>query len=276
LNCVGTAPFLFGTRRQIMVVHDVNYLLMPESFSRPYRLWGFFAKNLAARRARQVVCFSHHVKETIVERLGIAREKIAVIYQGPGLPAPLLHPAADHTHKAPFFLAVGSFPLHKNLPRVLQAWERVQAAHPGYRLKVIGAPGKHFSLDHTRAAATPPPNVEFTGYLPDDALAALYRHATGLIYPSLREGFGLPVVEAFYLGCPVITSNASCLPEIAGDAALLADPYSVKSIAAAMERLIREPATRLTLIERGLARRRLFTWENAGRQLRAVIEALQD
>jgi len=274
LNCVGTAPFLIGVDRQIMVVHDINYILLPAIFSRPYRLWAFFSKRLAAKRARKLICFSHYVKKTLVDHLRIAPEKIKVIYQGPGLDNALLHPLLEWERKDPYFICVGSLQPHKNLPRILEAWEHVHAHHPGFELKIIGCPQKNF---RGRPSLEPSSNglkVEFTGYISDEQLAALYRSATGLIYPSLEEGFGLPIVEAFYLGCPVITSNTSCLPEIAGDAALCVDPYSTESIANAVLRLIEDDQQRRNLILRGMERKKLFCWEEAGEKICAELEPL--
>lgn len=274
LNCVGTAPFLFGTRRQIMVVHDINYLLLPSIFSLPYRIWAWFVKKLAAKRARKIICFSEYVKQTLVERLRIEPERIAVIYQGPGLDASLLYPAQEIEKKEPYFLCVGGLQPHKNLRRVLEAWKQAHAAQPALRLKIVGAPQRNFRSCRIASESWSSMNVEFMGYLADAQLAELYRHATGLIYPSLEEGFGLPLVEAFYLGCPVITSNTSCLPEIAGPAALLVNPYCSDSIRAAILRLFLEPETRRRLIHEGLLRRNLFSWEAAGRRLVAELESL--
>ncbi len=114
--------------------------------------------------------------------------------------------------------------------------------------------------------------VTFTGYVPDADLPALYNGADLFCFPSLYEGFGLPVLEAMACGTPVVTSNTTSLPEVAGEAALLVDPYDVEDIAAAMQRVLTEPDLAHDLRERGLARAGQFSWEKTARETIAVYE----
>jgi glycosyltransferase involved in cell wall biosynthesis len=114
--------------------------------------------------------------------------------------------------------------------------------------------------------------VTFTGYVPDEDLPALYNAAELFVFPSLYEGFGLPVLEAMACGAPVVTSNTSSLPEVAGDAAILVDPYDVNAIAQAMRQVLEDPALAEALRQKGLERAKLFTWEKTARQTIAVYE----
>lgn len=115
------------------------------------------------------------------------------------------------------------------------------------------------------------PNVEYTGYVGDGELVELYRRAHGFIYPSLEEGFGMPIVEAFYCGCPVITSNRSCLPEVAGDAALFVNPLKAEEILSALLTLAESAQARDELRARGMARTECFRWDEAGRRMGAIL-----
>jgi glycosyltransferase involved in cell wall biosynthesis len=272
---MGTGPILHPGKRHVMVVHDLNYEILPHVFGRAFRTWYRFACGVAAQRADVVVCFTDYVRGTLQSRLGISPERIRVIPQGPGLRGldrPLENPPAE-SPKRPYFLCVGSLQPHKNLAGVVAAWEIFRQRHSNYSLKVVGrAQGNFAGLGLELSKLTP--DVEFTGYISDDELIALYRGATGFLYPSIEEGFGLPVVEAFYCGCPVITSNCSCLPEVAGDAAILVSPHAPQDLAQAMNRLVETPDLREHCKERGFERARHFSWDNAGRQMADVLDEI--
>lgn len=273
LSLLGTGPVLHRRRSHCMVVHDLNYAIVPHVYGIAFRTWYRFACGLAAQRADVVVCFTNYVSGTIQKRLGIPADRIRVVPQGPGLTGldkPLESPRPQ-TPARPYFLCVGSLQPHKNLARVLAAWEMFSQKHGGYSLKVVGRAQGNFAslgLDLSKL----PREVGFTGYLSDEELIGLYRGATGFLYPSIEEGFGLPVVESFYCGCPVITSNRSCLPEVAGDAAILVDPHNSAAIAEAMALLAQQSATAQRLRLRGFERAKLFTWEKAGRQMASILE----
>ena len=272
-SLVGTGPVFHTGRRHVMVVHDLNYEILPHVFGKAFRLWYRFACGAAARRADVVVCFTNYVSGTLQERLGIPATRIRVVPQGSGLTGldKPLKGVRPEQPKKPYFLCVGSLQPHKNLAGVLAAWEIFSRRHGGYSLKVVGRPQGNFAslgLD----VAKLPQDVEFTGYLSDEELIGLYRGATGFLYPSIEEGFGLPVVESFYCGCPVITSNRSCLPEVAGGAALLVDPHNAAAIAEAMTSLVQNPRKAEELIAKGFERAKFFTWENAGRQMAKILE----
>jgi len=269
---MGTGPVIHPGKRHVMVVHDLNYEILPHVYGKAFRKWYRFACGLAAQRAHVVVCFTNYVKGTIRERLGISPERIRVIPQGPGLRGlrqPLKNAAAD-SPEYPYFLCVGSLQPHKNLAGVLAAWEIFRQRHRNYSLKVVGrAQGNFATLGFDLSKL--PADVEFTGYISDDELMNLYRGAAGFLYPSIEEGFGLPVVEAFYCGCPVITSNRSCLPEVAGDAAILVNPHAPEELPEAMSRLVDTPRLREHYTARGFERARHFSWDNAGRQMADVL-----
>ncbi|RRJ94491.1 glycosyltransferase family 1 protein [Opitutaceae bacterium TAV4] len=152
------------------------------------------------------------------------------------MPSPM-EPIERHS---PYFLCVGSLQPHKNLSSVVTAWRKFRIIRPDYRLKVVGKPQARFSGLNMDLSSLSNEGVDFTGYIDDNALVDLYRNAVAFLYPSLEEGFGLPVVEAFNCGCPVVTSAISCLPEISGGAAHLIDPYSAEQLTEAMIKISSE------------------------------------
>jgi glycosyltransferase involved in cell wall biosynthesis len=269
---MGTGPLFHPGKRHVMVVHDLNYDILPHVFGRAFRIWYRFACGAAAQRADIVVCFTDYVSRTIQARLGVSPDRIRIIPQGPGLTGldkPFENSSAVSPQR-PYFLCVGSLQPHKNLAGVVAAWEIFRLRHCNYSLKVVGRAQGNFAalgLDLSKL----PADMEFTGYISDDELIDLYRGASGFLYPSIEEGFGLPVVEAFYCGCPVITSNQSCLPEVAGDAAILVNPHAPQDLAEAMSRLVETPELREHCKARGFERARHFSWDNAGRQMADVL-----
>lgn len=267
LHCMGTAPFLFPARRQTMFIHDLNFMILRDTFSHTFRLWYRLACALAARRSRHLICFTGYVKSSITRLLGIPAQRISVIPQGPGIEEDLL--AQTHTpgFADPFFMCVGSLQPHKNLRAVLQAWFLWKDRPASLGLKIIGQPQRNFMALQIPPHFLDQPGVSFTGYVSDAELVRHYHHALAFVYPSLEEGFGLPVVEAFHAGCPVITSHASCLPEVAGEAALLVDPHQPEELTRAMQRIYSEPRLRQRLIAAGRLRAQLFSWDSASRAL---------
>lgn len=271
LHCMGTASFVYPGRRQIMFVHDLNFMILDATFSLPFRLWYRWACAQAARRSLRIICFTDYVKQTIVSLLRIDPDKVSVIPQGPGIDEALLVKHSDPEFPEPFFMCVGSLQPHKNLIAVLQAWALWRDRPAELQLKIIGHPQKNFVGLNLPQDLLKQPGVSFTGYLSDAELVRHYQHALAFVYPSLEEGFGLPVVEAFHAGCPVITSNASCLPEVAGDAALLVDPNCPGEITQALQRIYRDPSLRNQLVQAGRKRAELFSWKLAPRKLTELL-----
>tara|TARA_R110002050_G_scaffold74226_2_gene159387 strand:- start:212 stop:1048 length:837 start_codon:yes stop_codon:yes gene_type:complete len=272
INPLNTGPFLPFTPRQIIFAHDINLLRHPQNYSRAFWWWNRSASIHALKRARHLVCFTEHVKADLMEKLGVPGERITVIPQGPGLPLGM--PEEPTPVKEHYLLCVGGMQPHKNLKGCLEAWKISGLAAAGYRLKVVGKPQANYAPLGIGKELANQPGVEFTGYVDDAVLAGLYRVATAFIYPSFDEGFGLPVVEAFYLGAPVITSACSCLPEIAGDAALLVAPADYSALARAMRRLAEDEGLRARLMLAGNKRAELYTWRKAGDALLELLHRL--
>jgi glycosyltransferase involved in cell wall biosynthesis len=172
-----------------------------------------------------------------------------------------------------YLLYVGTLQPRKNLVRLVEAFAQIQ--NPNLQLVLAGQKGWLYADLFARVEALGlSGHVVFTGYVADDDRAALLSGATALLYPSLYEGFGMPVLEAMACGTPVLTSDVSSLPEVAGDAALLVNPLDTNAIAAGMARLVADAGLRRSLVERGSLQIRQFSWAKAARQVLEAIESV--
>jgi len=251
-------PTYYGPLRSraplVVTVHDLSVFRHPGAFPPWTRTFVPRFVPHVLRAARQVIAVSEFTRDELVELLGVDERKIRVVPNAVEDVFTAEGPAAA----GEYVLAVGTLEPRKNLPRIA-------AAVPG-ELRIVGTRGW--------GGVEPPPNVVWLGEVDDEELARQYRGARCLVYASLYEGFGLPVAEAMACGCPVVTSNVSALPEVAGDAALLVDPGSVEAIAAGIAALWTDPDRRRELAARGRARARCFTWERAAQETVAVYEAV--
>jgi len=174
-----------------------------------------------------------------------------------------------------YLLYLGTLQPRKNLVRLVEAFAYLQPRPAALQLVLAGQKGWLYDELFARVGSLGlGDHVVFAGYVAEDDKAALLSGALSLVYPSLYEGFGMPVLEAMACGTPVLTSNVSSLPEVAGDAALLVDPLDVNAIAAGISRLMTDADLRKVLVEKGHAQLRKFSWTNAGREVLQVLEAV--
>jgi glycosyltransferase involved in cell wall biosynthesis len=237
---------------------DIQQLFFPEFFSRAERLYRRFAYGSALRRARTIVAISGHVKETLVDRMGVEPERIEVIHLG--LDHELFRPGSEP--REPFLLYPANPWPHKNHARLFEAFTRLRREHSQLRLVLTGTGLERLS---------PPEGVEIRGRVAREELASLYRRASALVFPSLYEGFGQPPLEAMASGLPVATSTAGSLPEVCGSAARYFDPTSVDEMVEAVLTVLADPDR---LVERGLERAAGFTWDATARAHDRVYRAL--
>lgn len=255
----------------VVTVHDCSFFREPAWFRRD-RAWyyrHFVARGL--RRARRVIVDSQATAADVGEWLHVPPERIDVIPLGVGThfrPADAAaQDAVRRKHRLPesYFLFVGTLEPRKNLTRIIAAWAQA-TAQGGPDLVIAGRRGwKTGALDAAIAQCRRQDRIHLAGFLPQTDLPAVMSAAVGFVWPTLLEGFGLPVLEAMACGTPVITSNTSSLPELTGDAALLVHPENTKAIAAAMRLLMEDAALRQSLRDKGFARAALFTWERTAR-----------
>jgi glycosyltransferase involved in cell wall biosynthesis len=259
--------------RTVVTIHDCIHLMFPQYL--PGRLAHVYARTsmwTAVHKSDRILTVSDASKRDILRFFDVEAAKVEVIYNAidERFLAPPDEGRMDYVKQRyqldhPFLLYVGNIKPHKNLERLIDAFGRVRTAGlADLRLIIIGDeiskyPGLRQAVHRHRLDKY----VRYLGFQPYDTLAAFYRLARAFVFPSLYEGFGLPPLEAMACGTPVVTSNVSSLPEIAGNAAILVDPYDPASIAAGITRAVTDDVLRGQLIERGLARARDFSWSQS-------------
>jgi glycosyltransferase involved in cell wall biosynthesis len=258
--------------RLTATVHDLTPWILPEChMAATVAAEEAFAERVL-KRADGLIADSENTRQDAIRMLGIVPEKIRVVHLG--VPPSYNHvPVESVTRVArafclhkPYFLSVGTIEPRKNIDNLLDAWQSLPALfRRETELIVVGMPGWRSETTMRRLiqANSEDRGVRYLGYVPERDLPALTAGAVAFVYPSLYEGFGFPVAQAMAVGCPVITSNVSSLPEVTGGAAILIDPRSVADLTAAILRVGESPDLRSQLRAQGIERARQFTWERA-------------
>ena len=271
-----SCPFL--SKPLVFTVHDLTMLRNPEFYDRLIRLRLEQTIRPAIKKARVLICISDFVRHELQEVFRIPDDRVAVVHHGIS-PCYFPVPGARQIVRdakginRPFLLFVGQMKLRKNIFRILEAFARLRESGVDIALVLAGRRGHTCEgMDELIARYKLGPHLIELGHVDDALLPPLYSAAEGLVFPSLNEGFGLPVLEAMACGTPVLTSNTSALPEIAGEAALLIDPTSVEAITDGLSRLLTDTCLRSKLIDAGRARSSQFTWNAAAAQTLRAYE----
>lgn len=254
---------------QLLVVHDVYFAHYPQDMIPRFRTFVLKRTPLYISAAQRVATVSQFSKNDIVSTYGCAAEKIDVVYNGaseffqPATPDQVLATRKKRANGCPYFIAISSLHPRKNIQRLLPAFDAFKSRTGlPHKLLIVG---RSFWESDEMASAKRTMNyhedVLFTGRLESNEVAEVLAAAVANVYVSYFEGFGIPIVEAFQSGVPVITAAASSTEEIAGDAALLVDPFSVDDISMALEKMATDVAIRQELIRRGFERAKLYSWE---------------
>ncbi len=277
-------PFIFpwhSLPASVVTIHDVGYRYFPAAHPRLQRLYLEISTRWSAWAATRLIAVSQATANDLVRFYQTPPPKIQVIYEAAGATLPL--PPSENGASSqpihlprPYALYVGTLQPRKNLARLVQAYQQLHQQQPiGWDLVLVGGQGW---LDPPLSALVTDPAVaaqtHLLGYVPDEDLAKLYSQALFFCFPSLFEGFGLPVLEAQRYGVPVMAANNSALPEIAGDAAILVDPTDVDAIASAMLQLSQDETLRQKLIAAGHQNVKRFSWAKAARETLALFEAV--
>ena len=259
--------------RSVVTIHDTIHLTFPQYL--PNRLAYVYAKTsmwAAARRSNRILTVSEASKRDIVRQLDVPPGKVVVVYNAIDERFSREPDAEDVARVRErfqldqrFMLYVGNIKPHKNLVRLIEAFHELRRGElDDLKLLIIGDEISKFpALRRAVHQYKLHKHVRFLGYLSDDKLAIMYRLASVFVFPSLYEGFGLPPLEAMACGTPVVTSNVSSLPEVAGDAAVLVDPYDTGSIVEGLRRVLTTPALAAEMRRKGLLRAREFSWEQS-------------
>ncbi|MCL6430672.1 MAG: glycosyltransferase family 4 protein [Anaerolineae bacterium] len=269
---------IYHPRATVVTVHDIGYRYYPQHHTLPSRLYLDLSTRLSCRVARRVIVDSESTARDLVREYRVAPGKITVVYPG-------VNPAMSRADRAaqevvrrryglerPFLLYLGTIQPRKNLSHLIEAFARLPRDLGNVDLALVGGTGWLVGEIFRRVDELGlEDRVHFVGYVPDGDLPALLSAAECLVMPSLYEGFGLPVLEAMACGTAVVCSDASSLPEAAGEAALFFSPYDVQEMADAMVRVLTDAALRQTLVERGYAHVARFSWERASREVLDVL-----
>jgi glycosyltransferase involved in cell wall biosynthesis len=257
---------LFSAAPFVFTLHDLSHIYCPENSSPLIRLYYGTVLKQACYRAVSILTVSEFTRRQIIDWSGVFPEKVLNVRCGVD---PAYHPG-DNTYGLlyPYLLCVSNRKRHKNEFRVVEAFAMAHLA-PEILLVFTGEPTTDLTDYIERCGVTS--RVKFAGKVPEEKFPALYRGAEALIFPSLYEGFGLPVAEAMACGTPVVTANTTAMPEVAGDAALLVDPTSVEQIAAAMEQIVSDTSLRRQLVEKGLTRAAQFSWATTAARVHELL-----
>ncbi len=265
--------------RRVVTIHDVTFFRIPERYPPLRRLYFGAITRLSARAADAVIVPSDAARDDVIRTLHLAPAKVHTVYEAAGPqyrpidPAESARVAKKYLLDAPFVLSVGSLEPGKNRIRLFHALRDLRDEGIDTHLAIVGQPAWRYEEEVALVDQLGLGNrIHYLGYVPAEDLPALYNAATVFAFPSLYEGFGLPVIEAMACGVPVLTSNISATAEVAADAALLVDPHATPAIRDGLRTLLTDSLLRDHYARRGLARAQDFSWRRAAEETHAVYE----
>jgi glycosyltransferase involved in cell wall biosynthesis len=292
-----TLPPTRPATHTLLTIHDLSFVRHPDAFVPALRRYLERVVPRSIKQADVVLADSAHTRSDLMTLFGTPSSKIEVITPGvdarfrpqPGSTAAAESPQASPPlterlrqrygiEDLPYVLSVGTLQPRKNYVRLIRAFAETRSCRgpDGSPTQLLIVGGHGWLYEDVLAEADKHDRVRLLGFADDEDLPALYRGASLFAFPSLYEGFGLPVLEAMACGVPVVCSNTSSLPEVAGDAALLVDPLDVEGLSAALDRALKDRELRRRMVDRGLTQAAHFTWERSARQLRDAITSQEE
>ncbi|MBE9223464.1 glycosyltransferase family 4 protein [Cyanobacterium stanieri LEGE 03274] len=264
-------PLFSSKVSAVVMVHDLIPIRFPQRKSALSAYFRYYVP-LVCNQARHIICNSESTANDIIDYYGISAKKISPIYLGYASDKFKVIDYKKSVNKIPYFVYLGRHDPHKNLVNIISAFAKFKYCQ-NYELCLVGSEDARYTpllkkLAHDLGIFE---RVKFLSYLNQQGLVRVLNQAEGLIFATLWEGFGFPVLEGMACGTPVITSNVSSLPEVAGDCALLVNPYDVDDIAEAMNEIVKDNV-RSHLIESGLKRVKQFSWDKTGKETLEVIK----
>lgn len=269
----------------VLTMHDIAIYEHPEWFPEKQSFSTRVVVPRALRSARAVITVSEAAKRDIAKRFHLSNDKLTVIPNG-ATPATPIGTIAPHDlvinhhdlRDVRYVLYVGTVEPRKNIEALVAAFTELKQRRADWtniHLVIAGADGwKYEGVHKAISASAAAKDIHHVGYVTDRQKNILLQRAAAFVWPSLYEGFGIPILEAFAAGVPVVTSNVSAMPEVAGDAAVLVDPHNTVALAEAMERVVHDEVLRTELIARGHAQAKQFTWRAAARATLALYERI--
>jgi len=261
---------LFVVRPYIFIIHDLNHIDRSENSNLMKKIYYYFIMRRACHKAFRVLTVSEFSRQRIISWAHVPDDRVVNI--GNGVDASYCPNVIPCTPGYPYLLCVGNRKAHKNEARVLDAFVKSEI-DSDIRLVFTGNPSEE--LMNMCKKLNICDRIIFIGHINEKDMPGLYRGAIALVFPSLYEGFGLPVVEAMACGTPVITSKTTSLPEVAGDAALLVEPTSIDEIMIAIEQVCKDTSLRQELSEKGLKRVKMFHWDDVAHKAKNVLNQIE-
>jgi glycosyltransferase involved in cell wall biosynthesis len=265
--------------KTVIMMHGADWFEVPQSYSLPDRIYHKLAARLYSSKADAIILASHDAADKFEQHVAAARGKTVAVHHG--VDGEFYRIEDDHglsavrdRYQLPerFILYLGQIYPMKNVSGIVAAYAQLRGKIP-HKLVIAGAPGHRAERELASIARYGlEDDVVLVGRVPDEDLPPIYSLADVFVFPSLYEGFGIPLLEAMACGCPVVTSTAGSCPEVVGDAAVIVDPGNVEAIAAAVDDLLNNPSLAQTMIAKGRERARAFTWEQCARDTIAVFE----
>lgn len=275
-----TVPLIHPSET-VVTIHGLEYEYSPESYAWYERLYMRWSIRFSVHSASQIIAVSKNTKRDLIRLYGVPEEKITVIYEGVATVnqvSSIKYQVSNTQYQipnTPYFLFIGRLEERKNVRRIIEAFEsfkeRTKLPH---KLLLAGKPGFgygriQFQISNSKFQK----EIQELGYVTEEEKWELLKQAEAFVFPSLYEGFGLPVLEAQSVGTPVITSNTSSLPEIVGGGAILVDPLDTRALAEAMERLVRDDGLRAGIINEATANVGRFSWARCAREVAQLLLA---
>jgi len=263
-----------GRSGNIVTIHDLAFKHYPHFLKKKFgQALSFWKTKRDVHRADRVIAVSRHTARDVIDFFKIDQERVRVIYHGvedhfrPDVPGEsIVEVKRNYRILTPkYILWVGTLEPRKNLRTLIQAYRQLKDIHAEYSLVLGGGPGWQYQ-DILPLTLPLQNRISITGYLPQRDLIALYAGASLFVYPSLYEGFGMPLLEAMASGVPIVASGTSSIPEVVGDAGILVDPLSISEMSQAILKLLNDNSLRSSFSQKGIQRAKQFTWERAARE----------
>jgi glycosyltransferase involved in cell wall biosynthesis len=273
-----------GRKGNIVTIHDLAFKHYPQFLKKKFgQSLSFLKTKWDVQRADRVIAVSQHTAKDIIEFFKIDRKKVKVVYHGVGTDFRPDVPMASileikrkyHILTPKYILWVGTLEPRKNLITLIKMYDQLKNIHAEYNLVLAGGLGWQYE-DILMQTQSLDKKVQITGYLPRGDLVPLYAGAALFVYPSLYEGFGMPLLEAMASGVPIVAANTSSIPEVIGEAGILVDPLNISAMGEAVMRVLTDSSVSSSLKEKGIQRARLFTWEWAAQETQKIYQEVID
>jgi len=272
VNFANTAPIYY--KNKIVVLHDITFIRYPKTFSWKFRTAYSLMIPMVLRTSKRVMSVSQFSLDEVSSYYGYPKGKMSVVYNA--VNSMFKKTADENLGKEKYLFAVSSVKENKNFIVALKAFVEANKTIKDLKLFIAGDIKSKSFRDLDLSAYENNPNIKFLGRISDEDLIRYYSNAVAFLFPSLYEGFGIPVLEAQACGCPVISSNSSSLPEVLGDSALMCNPKSVVGFSDGIVRLLTTPALREKLIEQGRHNVARFSWAKSAETVAKVIEQISN